>query len=63
MLGENAMIMACLNAPYLSENFLLDTFTECLPQYQLLERLPQREDFPEKDLNCALKMQVFVKQA
>lgn len=63
MLAENAMVIACLNAPYLSEDFLLDSFVQSLPAYSLQERLPQRPDFPEKDRNCALKMQVFVKAA
>lgn len=59
MLAEGAMIVACLNAPYLGETFLLELFAEHLPQYEWQERLAQRNDFPEKDINCALKMHIF----
>jgi 23S rRNA (cytosine1962-C5)-methyltransferase len=61
MLAENAVIVACLNAPYLGDDFLVETVAQGLPEYHLIERLPQREDFPEKELNCALKMQLFAK--
>ncbi len=59
MLADNAKVLACLNAPYLGEEFLVDLFDEKLPELALVERLPQREDFPEKDLACCLKMQIF----
>ena len=59
MLESDSEILACLNAPYLDGQFLPQLFAEHLPGYQLAERLPQREDFPERDLNCCLKMQVF----
>lgn len=59
MLADNAQILACLNAPYLPEDFLPSAFAQHLPQYSLQQRLPQRADFPEKDENCCLKMQVF----
>ena len=59
MLAPGAEILACLNAPYLGEQFVPDLFAENLPEYSLQYRLPQREDFPEADLQCCLKMQVF----
>jgi 23S rRNA (cytosine1962-C5)-methyltransferase len=59
MLAGNAQVLACLNAPYLGENFLTDLFAEHLPQLNYVRRLAQREDFPESDLNCCLKMQLF----
>ena len=34
-------------------------FAENLPRYSLLQRLAQREDFPEADAECCLKMLVF----
>ena len=63
MLADNATIVACLNAPYLAEDFLSAVFSEALPDYPLLQRLPQRGDFPEKDLNRTLKMQIYTRQA
>ncbi len=63
MLADGAEILACLNAPYLGESFLPERFAKNLPDCVLVERLAQRDDFPEADLNCCLKMQVFKKQA
>ncbi|CAA0125265.1 Ribosomal RNA large subunit methyltransferase I [BD1-7 clade bacterium] len=60
MLAEDAQIMALLNAPYLDEDFLPDIFAEKMPSYQFVERLPQRQDFPESDNQCCLKMQLFM---
>ena len=59
MLAESAQILACLNAPYLGENFLAEIFAEHLPHYTMQQRLAQREDFPERDSNRCLKMLVF----
>src|SRR5690554_537595 len=59
MLAEGAQILACLNAPYLGEDFLPEIFAEHLPQYKLQQRIAQREDFPESDSNRCLKMLVF----
>lgn len=59
MLADGAEILACLNAPYYDETFLPAAFAENLNAFQYKERLPQRNDFPEKDLACCLKMQVF----
>jgi 23S rRNA (cytosine1962-C5)-methyltransferase len=59
MLAEGASILACLNAPYLDDQFLPVAFAAQLPGFELQQRLPQRPDFPEADLNRCLKMQVF----
>ena len=62
MLAPNATILACLNAPYLDDDFLPQLFANNLPEYQLQQRLAQRSDFPEADLSKCLKMQVFTVQ-
>ncbi|KZX57115.1 hypothetical protein A3709_04970 [Halioglobus sp. HI00S01] len=59
MLAPGAEILACLNAPYLGAAFLPELFEAHLKSCEYVERLPQREDFPEKDLDCCLKMQAF----
>lgn len=61
MLTDNTQILACLNAPYLDDNFFPEIFKQYLPSFTFHKRLQQRDDFPEKDLNCCLKMQVFIK--
>jgi len=63
LLSENATVVALLNAPFLDEQFLPAAFAEALPELQYLERLPQRPDFPEQDLNRCLKMQLFQRQS
>ncbi len=59
LMHANTVIIALLNAPYLGEEFLPELFAQALPEYEYTERLNQRDDFPEKDMNCCLKMQVF----
>lgn len=59
MLAESAQILACLNAPYLDEDFLPQIFAEHLPEYTVQQRIQQREDFPENNYDRCLKMLVF----
>jgi 23S rRNA (cytosine1962-C5)-methyltransferase len=59
MLAQEVEVLACLNAPYLDGQFLPELFSQCLPELTYLQRLLQREDFPERDLDRCLKMQVF----
>ena len=59
LMHSTTKIVALLNAPYLNESFLPELFSEALPCYEMTERLAQRDDFPEKDLSCCLKMQIF----
>lgn len=59
LLTDKTQIIALLNAPYLDDAFLPKIFAEALPQFTYVERLAQRDDFPETDLAACLKMQVF----
>lgn len=59
MLAAGGKVLACLNAPYLPADFLVQSFAENWPELTLQQRLEQRSDFPEQDLNRCLKMQVF----
>ena len=52
-------ILACLNAPYLGEQFMLDHFLQHCPAAKFQYRLDNREDFPEKDNQRNLKMMIF----
>ena len=49
-------ITTCLNAPQLGEQFLTELFNDELPQARFVERLSNRQDFPEVDLQRNLKM-------
>jgi len=59
MLADQCLVLACLNAPYLPDTFLHDAFANALPELSFVERLDQREDFPERDPARCLKMLVF----
>ncbi|ARN75894.1 class I SAM-dependent methyltransferase [Oceanicoccus sagamiensis] len=56
LMPKGGDILACLNAPELDEQFLLDLFTEACPEASFVERLEARKDFPEADSRRNLKM-------
>jgi 23S rRNA (cytosine1962-C5)-methyltransferase len=59
LLTEQGQVLACLNAPELSESFLLDLFAEYCPQLVFVTRLENRSDMPEKYPQRSLKMLRF----
>lgn len=59
LLTPQGEILACLNAPYLGEEFLRDVFAAEAPDLQFVERLAAREDFPDRDPDRALKVLHF----
>jgi 23S rRNA (cytosine1962-C5)-methyltransferase len=59
LLGVRGEVLACLNAPHLPEDFLVELMAKECPQCQLIERLPVSEDFPESDSNRSLKVMLF----
>ena len=56
LIAAGGEVLACLNAPELSEDFLHELFAVECPQAQFVERLPTRVDFPERDARRNLKM-------
>jgi len=56
LLSEQGEALACLNAPELSDEFLISLFEEHCPQLSLVSRLENRSDFPEEDASKNLKM-------
>lgn len=56
LLNRGGDLLACLNAPYLDEAFLTELVAEHWSAGQLVQRLPGREDFPERDSDAALKV-------
>ena len=56
---EGADVLACLNAPYLGDDFLKDLMLKEIPAAEFCGRVKNREDFPEKQLDCTLKMLHF----
>ena len=56
LLSEQGEVLACLNAPELSEDFLKQLFVEECPDLSFVERSANRSDFPEQDQQRNLKM-------
>lgn len=59
LMPRGGMILACLNAPELSSEFLIQQFIEYCPSARFIERLANSDDFPDIDPEKALKLFVF----
>jgi 23S rRNA (cytosine1962-C5)-methyltransferase len=59
LMPQGGLVLACLNAPELSDNFLKDQFTAQLPQAIFLERLGAHSDFPDINPEQQLKLLVY----
>ena len=59
LMPEGGVVLACLNAPELSENFLREQFAEQCPSAKFMERLQPHVDFPDVDLEQQLKLLVY----
>ena len=58
LMPAGGAVLACLNAPELSEDFLKEQFAEHLPQAQFIERIKSHPDFP--DVNPAQQLKLLV---
>ncbi len=56
LLSPNTNIIACLNAPFLNNEFLLSLFEKELPDYYPIKQLPSPEDFPNLNEEQGLKV-------
>lgn len=55
-LADEADLLFVLNSPAHSEADFREMIADANPGYSVVERLPQNPDFPDKDLDAALKM-------
>lgn len=62
LLSENGIAMLCLNAPWLSRDFLLDAVASEAPQLKWLETLERPVTVQEKSLDDGLKVLIFQNQ-
>lgn len=53
---QGATVLACLNSPFLADDFLAQQMAKWCPDCRFVERLPQHEDFPDKYPERALKV-------
>lgn len=61
MTSKNAVIMACLNSPYLSSQFLIDLFVEHAPEFEFQEIIYSAFSLMEENPEEGLKIVMFKK--
>ncbi len=59
LMPQGGLVLACLNAPELSEGFLKQQFDEQCPQAEFIERLQAHADFPDIDPEQQLKLLIY----
>ena len=59
LMPAGGLVLACLNAPELSESFLKQQFEEQCPQAVFVERIKPHADFPDIDPEQQLKLLVY----
>jgi 23S rRNA (cytosine1962-C5)-methyltransferase len=59
LMPQGGLILACLNAPELSDGFLKGQFTEHVPQAEFVKRLAPHPDFPDVNAEQQLKLLVY----
>jgi len=60
--APDALVLACLNSPDLTEDFIKDIFCELAPNFEFLKRLENVEEFKSLDESRSLKNLVFQKR-
>jgi 23S rRNA (cytosine1962-C5)-methyltransferase len=59
LMPAGGLVLACLNAPELSEGFLKQQFVEQCPHAEFIERVKPHADFPDIDPEQQLKLLVY----
>jgi 23S rRNA (cytosine1962-C5)-methyltransferase len=59
LMPQGGLVLACLNAPELSDDFLKKQFEEQLPKAEFIERLAPHPDFPDVNPEQQLKLLVY----
>jgi len=59
LVSSGGEILACLNTPHLSPDYLDDLFAEILPAAENLGMFTPGEDFPEADLACGVTLHLY----
>ena len=59
LLNDKGKVLACLNAPEFSSDYLRAIFSEQAPNLTFLERLAPSDDFPDVDIEQQLKLLVY----
>jgi len=59
LMPSGGLVLACLNAPELSDRFLQEQFAVQLPTAKFVERIQQHQDFPDVNPEQQLKLLVY----
>ncbi|OQQ10446.1 methyltransferase [Vibrio splendidus] len=59
LLTEGGEVIACVNSPAVSPNFLIETMSEEAPSVEFIERLDNPPEFVDVDLDSSLKVLRF----
>ncbi|MFA0054733.1 MULTISPECIES: class I SAM-dependent methyltransferase [Vibrio] len=59
LLTEGGEVIACVNSPAVSPNFLIETMAEEAPSVEFIERLDNSPEFVDVDLDSSLKVLRF----
>lgn len=59
LMPQGGLVLACLNAPELNDDFLKKQFDEQLPRAEFVERLDAHPDFPDINPEQQLKLLVY----
>lgn len=59
LMTEDGQVMACVNSPSVTPNFLVDSMSEEAPQLKFIERIPNPPEFADKDEQASLKVLLF----
>lgn len=59
LLTEGGEVIACVNSPVVSPNFLIETMAEEAPSVEFIERLDNPPEFVDVDLDSSLKVLRF----
>ncbi len=57
--SENALVLACVNSPSISSDFLVEGMAEHAPQFRYVERIANPPEFADADDEASLKTLVF----
>jgi len=60
--SEDSLLLACLNSPELSSNFIIELIKEHAPSYKFVKRLENVKEFVSSDENRSLKNLVFQRE-
>lgn len=63
LLSEQGVVMACVNSPAVSSQFLLEGMAQEAPELRFVQRLENPPEFADIDAEASLKVMIFQREA